>query len=375
MKELNIGQVITRYRRQKGVTQEELASYMGVSKASVSKWETGQSYPDITFLPQLAAYFNISVDELIGYEPQMEAADIRETYRYFCRQFAHKPFEEVYEECQEMVKKYYACFPFLFLMAYLYLNHHMLADSSERQNEVLAEAGRLFQRGKIECQDPGLAKESEYGEATVLLMQNRPAEVLELLGEKIRPLMQDADLIAQAYLMLGNHQAAAQTKEIMLYQYLMGMLGQIPQLITAETSRPKKVEMLLDRALQLEKIFEADKLHPNSMALIYLAAAQFYIGAGEKEKTLEYLERYADMVGYFFPLELHGDSFFDRVEGWIEELELGNSAPRDAHLVKESIYQAVAENPLFAVLSGDERYEFIVKKIKGKLKMEENGHE
>lgn len=43
MKELNIGQVITRYRRQKGVTQEELASYMGVSKASVSKWETGVS--------------------------------------------------------------------------------------------------------------------------------------------------------------------------------------------------------------------------------------------------------------------------------------------------------------------------------------------
>ncbi|WP_419762087.1 helix-turn-helix domain-containing protein, partial [Bacillus mobilis] len=39
--------------------------YNGITKASVSKWETGQSYPDITFLPLLASYFNISIDELI----------------------------------------------------------------------------------------------------------------------------------------------------------------------------------------------------------------------------------------------------------------------------------------------------------------------
>ena len=67
MKEINIARKLTTKRREKGITQEELALYIGVSKASVSKWETGQSYPDITFLPQLATYFNISIDELMGY--------------------------------------------------------------------------------------------------------------------------------------------------------------------------------------------------------------------------------------------------------------------------------------------------------------------
>ena len=62
-------QVIMQGRKAKGITQEELAQFMGVSKAAVSKWETGQSYPDITYLPQLAAYFNISVDELC-HEPR-----------------------------------------------------------------------------------------------------------------------------------------------------------------------------------------------------------------------------------------------------------------------------------------------------------------
>ena len=80
MNELNIAKTLSAKRKEKGITQDELASYIGVSKASVSKWETGQSYADITFLPQLAAYFNISVDELIDYKPQMIDADIRRLY-------------------------------------------------------------------------------------------------------------------------------------------------------------------------------------------------------------------------------------------------------------------------------------------------------
>ena len=44
MKEIHIARTIIQKRREKGMTQDELASYMGVSKAAVSKWEIGQSY-------------------------------------------------------------------------------------------------------------------------------------------------------------------------------------------------------------------------------------------------------------------------------------------------------------------------------------------
>lgn len=71
MKELNIGTVLGERRREKGVTQEEVAAFVGVSKASVSKWENGQSYPDITVLPVLASFFHITIDELLGYRPQL----------------------------------------------------------------------------------------------------------------------------------------------------------------------------------------------------------------------------------------------------------------------------------------------------------------
>lgn len=49
-----------------GITQEQLAQAMGVTNQAVSKWESGQSYPHITLLPRLAAYFRVTVDELLG---------------------------------------------------------------------------------------------------------------------------------------------------------------------------------------------------------------------------------------------------------------------------------------------------------------------
>ncbi len=57
---------LKKYRIAKGLTQEEVAAFLGITAQSVSKWERGESYPDITFLPALANIFETSVDLLIG---------------------------------------------------------------------------------------------------------------------------------------------------------------------------------------------------------------------------------------------------------------------------------------------------------------------
>ena len=63
---INIGENIKNLRKRKEITQEELAEYLGISFQSVSKWERGEGFPDITMLPDLADFFNISIDDLIG---------------------------------------------------------------------------------------------------------------------------------------------------------------------------------------------------------------------------------------------------------------------------------------------------------------------
>ena len=57
---------LKKYRILKDLTQEDVAEFLGITAQSVSKWERGESYPDITFLPALANIFETSVDLLIG---------------------------------------------------------------------------------------------------------------------------------------------------------------------------------------------------------------------------------------------------------------------------------------------------------------------
>ncbi|MBR7137197.1 MAG: helix-turn-helix domain-containing protein [Clostridia bacterium] len=63
---LTINETLKACRRAKGLTQEEVAAHLGISYQAISKWERGDGYPDITMLPTLAAYFQITVDELLG---------------------------------------------------------------------------------------------------------------------------------------------------------------------------------------------------------------------------------------------------------------------------------------------------------------------
>ncbi len=63
---LFLSENLKRNRILKNLTQEEVADYLNVTPQSVSKWERGESYPDITFLPALANIFETSIDALIG---------------------------------------------------------------------------------------------------------------------------------------------------------------------------------------------------------------------------------------------------------------------------------------------------------------------
>ena len=63
---MNLGSKILELRRQKNITQEELAAALGVTAAAVSKWENNYTLPDVLMLGALADYFTVTTDELLG---------------------------------------------------------------------------------------------------------------------------------------------------------------------------------------------------------------------------------------------------------------------------------------------------------------------
>ena len=73
-----IGQNIARYRKERDLTQEDLAKELGISFQAISKWERGNSLPDVTLIPNISEILGISIDRLFGYKNQEKITSIYE---------------------------------------------------------------------------------------------------------------------------------------------------------------------------------------------------------------------------------------------------------------------------------------------------------
>jgi len=365
MKEINIAKTIVTKRKEKGITQLDLAGYMGVSKASVSKWETGQSYPDIVLLPQLATYFNISIDDLLGYSPQMTKEGIRQLYHRLSLKFSTNPFEEVLEESRSIIKKYYACFPLLLQMVILLVNHHMLAKEEDTRTQVLQEAIELCVRIKTEGQDVWLSKQANALEAMCYMTLQQPDEVLELLEGTIKPFTGDEVTLATAYQMTGNISKAKEVIQISLYQQVLSVLGMCASYMMLQVQEPEKFEDTLQRALAIILVFNVKQLNPNVAVQVYIAAAQVYAIQEKTERALEMLKEYSDIcIKYFFPIVLRGDEFFDSIQSWFDDFDLGSKGVRNEKVVVESMIQVLTANPVFDQLQLLPEFTNLINKMK-----------
>jgi Predicted transcriptional regulators len=125
-----------------------LADFIGVSKASVSKWENGQTYPDITLLPLLASYFDITVDQLLSYSNNLSTEQIRKIYQSLANSFKDNSPEEVYKSFEEIVHRYYSCAPLILEMGQFLVNHGDLFpggnDKKDKAEKYLTEAQDFF---------------------------------------------------------------------------------------------------------------------------------------------------------------------------------------------------------------------------------------
>ena len=365
MKEINISRTIVQKRREKGITQDDLASYIGISKASVSKWETGQSYPDITFLPQLAAYFNISIDDLMGYEPQMSKEDIRKLYLKLSSDFAVKPFDEVIDACRDVSKKYFSCFPLLFQIGASVVNNSPLADDEEKRIAVLAEAKELFIRIKEHSEDAELIEQSIGMEAVCAHMTGSPTEVINLLEGFNTPKVSPEPLLAAAYQMTGKIEEAKTVLQIGVYRYITALFGLFTPYLSLCSDNAERFDEVYKRISGIAELFNIKELHPSLLLNIYLSAGQGYLAGNNTGKALEMLELYTETAaGSIYPLQLKGDDYFDLLEDWFEEFPLGTALPRDEKTVRQSMADAVVSNPVFSVLTDNPRFQRIAEKLK-----------
>ena len=85
---MTIGERLYKLRKDKNISQEELANELNVSRQTISKWETGESSPDFDKIIPLCEYFNITSDELLSGKENIIEANKKETETTFARNIA-----------------------------------------------------------------------------------------------------------------------------------------------------------------------------------------------------------------------------------------------------------------------------------------------
>ena len=101
-----IAENIKNLRIQKNVTQEEVAAYLNISFQSVSKWERGENMPDIQTLAELANYFDVTTDELLGMERIRGEFFTNDYYNKEHELMKEKKYDELIELLQSAKKVY-----------------------------------------------------------------------------------------------------------------------------------------------------------------------------------------------------------------------------------------------------------------------------
>lgn len=365
MNSINIGKVIASKRKEKGITQEDLANHIGVTKPAVSKWESGQSYPDIEFLPVLATYFDITVDELIDYEPQMTKEEINTLCRKLREKLSEDTFEAVYCECKEYIRKYFSCWELQLQIGLLLLNHVNLAADPDRSKKIMEDIMKIFERVEAASKNGNLAKQALVSRAICYLCLNQPDSVIEILENLNEPLpMRTEGVLVRAYQMKGDKEKAKKYLQGTTYVNLISILNSAQDYFHIYADSLEKIDLYYQLLSTLGDLFEIEQMQPILLTQLHLSVAMTYAGLGRKENALDALERYVSLLklnkGNF---SFHGNRIFDALEDLFSSIDIDVASPRSKETIQKDLKHAVIDNPVFSELEGEERFKRIKKDL------------
>ena len=138
--QLRLSENIKKHRKEMRLTQEGLAEAFGVTIGAVSKWENGNNVPDIMTLMELANFFNVSVDELLGYD--MSSKNIDDMDRKIEDLYHEYRFDEAVVEANNALVRYPHNFIILYRCAEMYFLKYSEGDNDKDRDTAI----ELYQR-------------------------------------------------------------------------------------------------------------------------------------------------------------------------------------------------------------------------------------
>ena len=294
MHDINLGATIARERRAAGITQGELAAHLGVTKAAVSKWELGQSMPDVALLPRIATFFALTLDELFDYRPQLSNEDIRAAYLQLFARFADEP-DAVCEQAERLVADHYSCWPLLQQMGLLYLQCAGLAP--ERMPELARRATALFERVETNADDVELVRGARMMRAVMLSMQDGVDEAIELMEslKSDKPLGIEM-LLASMHYQKGDIEASKKLYQASMAASAMNLIACISSQLMLYAEDAAHLEALLRAGEGVLRGFGLEETNPTTALTLLARASTACLMAHDEDGAEGYLARFVALL-------------------------------------------------------------------------------
>lgn len=311
---LPIGEVIYSLRKEKGVTQEQLAQAVGVSVPAVSKWESKNAYPDITLLPAIARYFNTTIDKLLKYEITISNEDVMEIITKCATVFENESLESSVKFCNDYINQYPNNSYLKFRVGSLYMMYLSKAESEDGIIELAHKAIDLLEQSAL-SKDTEISEGSNYILSSLysVIGEDKKAEEVLLLVPK-KDINRD-DMLIPLYIKQERYEEA---KKI-LQRNMLSNINKAIMLLTSFSSicaiendmdYAKDILFIQRDLIKLFKIEEISLLSNSSLI------SRMYAKEKNVDKTLDYIEELIDSMNKFIEYKEKGldNRMFDTIE-------------------------------------------------------------
>lgn len=290
--ELKIGPKITELRKNKGLTQEQLAAALGVSAPAVSKWETDNSYPDITLLCPLARALNTDVDSLLSFEEDLSQESLSRYMVEIINIAREGKVKEAEEKLQMLLHHYPSNIPLKFsATATLSFFEMSMPDCTPEDKARWLEQKKELVQAVHDDGNPAYYLPSISMLVSLALAEDDLEKAENLLKETLTNTADFTTLWVQLYLKKGERDQALQTVQQQLYKLvgevqtcLMSMLGEEMALDTDRT---------LEVCHVLQKLYQLFRVGGGIGVGLF---AEVYLREGKTDEALDYLEQLADQL-------------------------------------------------------------------------------
>ncbi len=291
MDDLNIGATILRLRKNKDLTQEQLASMIGISAGAVSKWETGSSSPDITLLAPLARALNTSLNELLSFHEGLSDTEINEIKQELTEIFLHEGFFVAEAKCKEYLNKYPNSMGLKLNAAGLIEMYSIMLgnDYNELINEKIQYALSLL----YQVVD---SKDAKYSQMALFLiasiqMQLENYDESEKCIKEISTFAPDPNIL---YISILQKQNKNEKAEKLCESTLLNHLFQCNTILSALSKIAQKNHNLDKALLYLNTLNQIQNTFEFGLSSSAYALCKLYIEQDEKILAAKWLKTYAD---------------------------------------------------------------------------------